>query len=225
MWCIPDVTPEFIKRMEHILELYEKPYTPEEPIICIDEKSKQLLKDSRKEKPTEKGKAKRKDYEYERNGTRNIFVAVEPKEGFRKIQVTKKRKKPDFAKFIRSLVKLKQYRDTKKIHIVLDNLNTHFEKSFYETFSQKEAEDILEKIEFHYTPKHASWLNMAEIEIGIMERQCTKGRMGTEEKLRKHLHAWKKRRNAQKEKIQWRFTRQDARKKFKYALYEPAKLS
>jgi triosephosphate isomerase len=118
MWCIPDVTPEFIKRMEHILELYEKPYTPEEPIICFDEKSKQLIKDTRETNNT-KG-IKRRDYEYERGGTRNMFVTVEPKGGFRTVKVTKKRKKDDFAKEIRRIINLKRYRKAKKIHIVLD---------------------------------------------------------------------------------------------------------
>lgn len=220
MWCIPDVTPEFVERMEHILKLYEKLYDSNEPIICIDEKSKQLLEDTRVSKEGKEGKVKRRDYEYKRNGTQNIFVAIEPKGGFRVTRVTTKRKKKDFAKFIRSITRLKRYQDSKKIHVVLDNLNTHFAKSFYETFSKEEAGDILKKIAFHYTPKHASWLNMAEIEIGIMDRQCIRGRIGTVERLRKQLNAWKNERNKQQAKIHWKFTRKDAREKFKYTVWE-----
>jgi len=219
MWCIPDVTPEFVERMEHILGLYERSYNPKEPIICVDEKSKQLLQDTRT-RIIQKNGVTRSDYEYKRNGTQNIFVAVEPKGGFRKVSVTKKRKKKDFAQFIQDITHLKRYEYAKTIHIVLDNLNTHFAKSFYETFAKKEAEKVLKKVQFHYTPKHASWLNMAEIEIGIMDRQCTKGRMESQEKLKKNLRAWTKSRNKHKAKIHWRFTRENARKKFKYERYE-----
>lgn len=222
MWCIPNVTPEFIERMEHILELYEKPYNKKEPIICMDEKSKQLLEDTRIGKIQKNG-VTRKDYEYKRNGTQNIFVAVEPKGCFRITKVTNKRKKEDFAKFIRSLTNIKRYENAETIHIVLDNLNTHFEKSITETFEKEEAERILKRIQFHYTPKHASWLNMAEIEIGIMDRQCTKGRMESKEKLKKNLKIWEKSRNERKATIQWKFTRKDARKKFKYEPYEADK--
>ena len=140
--------------MEDVLNLYEKPYNFAEPVICVDEKSKQLLQDKQKPVKARKGKLRRADYEYRRNGTRNIFLSVEPKAGQRQLKVTRHRKKPDFAQFIKELSK--KYSRTEKIHIVVDNLNTHFEKSFYETFSQTEADNILKKIEFHYTPKHAS---------------------------------------------------------------------
>jgi len=222
MWCIPKVTPEFIKRMEDVLDLYEKPYNPNKPVICFDEKSKQLIESARKSKPTKAGSPKRTDYEYERNGTRNIFMAVEPKAGFRKTKVTKHRKCPDFAKFIKELLTFNGYQNAKKIHIVLDNLNTHFEKSFYKTFPETEAKRISDRIEFHYTPKHASWLNMAEIEIGIMDRQCIGKRIPDKKSLVKNISAWRKDRNKQQIKINWKFTKQEARKAFKY---EPAKLS
>lgn len=162
--------------MYDLLDLYAKEYDPKEPILCTDEKSKQLLQNKKDPIPMRTGRCERYDYEYQRNGTRNIFVAVEPKGGWRTASVTKHRKKPDFAQFIRSIVNHRRYQNAVKIHLVLDNLNTHFPASFFETFSYKEAKRILKKIVFHYTPKHASWLNMAEIELNIMDRECIGGR-------------------------------------------------
>ena len=170
MWCIAKITPEYLTRMYDLLELYAKPYDPEYPVICIDEKSKQLLGENKSPIPMKPGKPGKYDYEYKRQGTRNIFVCVEPLAGKRKIRVTKRRTKKDFAEFVQGLEK--DYSEAKKIHIVLDNLNTHFESSFYETFNKKEAKRILKKIQFHYTPKHASWLDMAEIEINVLSNQC-----------------------------------------------------
>ena len=216
MWCVPEITIEFKERMEGVLTLYEKPYNPKEPVICFDEKSKQLLKDTKKTKQTKEGKPRRKDYEYERNGTKNIFVTVEPKEGFRSVSVTERRTREDFAKEMERIITLKRYRKVKRMHIVLDNLNTHFEKSIREIFSKKKSNRILRKIEFHHTPKHASWLNMAEMEIGVMEKQCTKGRVGSKEGLQKKISIWQKARNRKKAKINWKFTVEDARRKFKY---------
>jgi len=216
MWCVPNLTPEFIKRMENLLRLYSKPYNPQKPIICIDEKSKQLLEETRIGTNTKAKKPRRRDYEYKRNGTKNIFVAIEPKGGHREVTVTKRRTKPDFAKEIRRIVDLPRYEASKKIHFVVDNLNTHFKKSFYETFEKEEAERILSKIQFHYTPKHASWLNMAEIEIGILDRQCIKVRIPTEKKLKSQIRSWKKERNKNKAMIFWKFTVKEARAKFKY---------
>lgn len=203
--------------MEDVLNLYEKPYNPIEPVICVDEKSKQLIQDTRKSFKAEKNKLKRIDYEYRRNGTRNIFLAVEPKAGKRRLKVTHCRKKPDFAQFIKELAK--NYSHAEKIHIVADNLNTHFEKSFYETFSKTEADHILKRIKFHYTPKHASWLNMAEIELSIAGRQCLNRRISTEEKLKQEIRYWQSYRNRKKIIIQWKFTVKDARKKFKYRMH------
>ncbi len=205
MWCIPEITPEFTKRMEDILELYARPYDPKEPVICFDEKSKQLLKDTRPVKNTKAGKPRWRDYEYERNGTRNIFVTVEPKGGHREVTVTKQRKKPDFAKEIQRIIELPRYKNVTTIHIVLDNLNTHFEKSFLETFGEEETRRIMSRIRFHYTPKHASWLNMAEIEIGTLSRQSIQGRIPTEEKLVEKARLWQERRNdAQATKLEVR---------------------
>ena len=143
-----------------------------------------------------------------------LAVAVEPKAGWRRATATRHRKKPDFAKFIRDLVSARRYRNADKIRLVLDNLNTHFAASFYETFPKEEAERILKKVEFHYTPAHASWLNMAEIELNVMDRECLGGqRMPDEGTLKRALAAWQKRRNKAKRKIEWKFTRQDADKK------------
>lgn len=222
MWCIPKVTPEFIERMEDVLALYEKPYNPREPVICFDEKSKQLLRHIRLMVPPEPGRLRRYDYEYKRNGTRNIFIAVEPKGGYREATVTNRRTKQDFAYEMKRIAKLPRYGIAKKIHIVLDNLNVHFEKSLSETFGEKQAQTIMSRIQFHYTPKHASWLNMAEIEIGILNRQCIRGRIPTEETLRKKIGAWQAERNRKGATINWKFNAGDARNVFHY---ESAKLS
>ena len=183
MWCIGKIDAQYRERMYDIAELYGRPYNPLEPVVGTDEKSKQLLENIHQELF---GKIKKTDYEYKRNGTRNIFVAVEPLAGRRFVQVTKHRKKADFANYIKILVD-DIYKDATKIHLVLDNLNTHFKKSFIETFGDEEARRILDKIEFHYTPKHASWLNVAEIEIGIMDKQCLNRRIPTEEKMTNEL--------------------------------------
>lgn len=214
MWCVPKVDNQFKERMEDVLNLYAKPYNPAEPVICVDEKSKQLLQDKRKPLRAKEGKLRRSDYEYVRNGTKNIFLSVEPKAGKRYLKVTDHRKKPDFARFIKEISE--KYDGAEKIHIVADNLNTHFKKSFYETFIQTEADDILRKIAFHYTPKHASWLNMAEIELSIAGRQCINQRIPTEERLKREIKYWQDYRNEKKMTIQWKFTAKDARKKFKY---------
>ena len=202
--------------MEDVLDLYEKPYNAKEPVICFDEKSKQLIADTREIQLAKEGKPKRRDYEYKRNGTRNIFVTVEPKGGHREITVTKRRTRADFAKEIQRIVDLPRYADALKVHIVLDNLNTHFEKSLIETLKKEESERLISKIQFHHTPKHASWLDMAEIEIGILDRQCLKGRISTETKMKTKIEAWKKVRNENGAKINWKFTTKDARVKFKY---------
>jgi hypothetical protein len=219
MWCIAEITPEYRKRMYDLLDLYEEAYDPQYPVVCVDEKSKQLLGDTRVSYPMKPkrldpptpGSPEKCDYEYKRNGTRNIFVAVEPKGGKRKLQVTERRGKKEFARFIQGLIVA--YPEATKIRIVVDNLNTHFEKSFYETFTEEEAKKILEKIEFHYTPKHASWLNMAEIEINSMSNQYLRQRIQTEEKLIETVRSCEQNRNNEKLKIIWKFTKQDADKK------------
>lgn len=212
MWCIAKITPEYRQRMYRLLDLYEEKYNPNYPVICIDEKSKQLIEEKRTPIFMKPGSPEKYDYEYKRNGTRNIFVAVEPKGGRRIITVTKTRKKNDFANFVREVVKNKYERAT-EIRIVLDNLNTHFQKSFYETFAKKDAKRILSKITFCYTPKHGSWLNMAEIEINIMDRECLGKRIGNEKLLKQQIKSWTKERNKLRKKIIWKFTKQHADKK------------
>ena len=212
MWCITKLTKEYRRRMYRILDLYIRPYCAHTPTICIDEKSKQLIMDTRKPIPMKPGKPEKVDYEYKRNGTRNIFVAVEPLAGNHIVKVTKKRTKKDFALFVKRLV-THTYKAAKKINIVCDNLNTHFEKSFYETFSKPEADNILQRINFYYTPKHASWLNMAEIEINMLQQECLSRRIPTDNELKSELQDWEQRANLQKRKINWSFTKRDAYKK------------
>ena len=198
--------------MYTLLDLYEEPYDPRKPVIGVDEKPKQLIEDSRPPIPMKPGKPERYDYEYIRNGKANIFMAVEPKHGKRFTKVTWQRTNIDFAEFMQELVSLYPYAE--KLRIPIDNLSTHSKKAFYDTFSKEEADRILSKLEFHYTPKHASWLNVAEIEIGVMDNECTDRRMKNISFLKSEVQAWTKRRNKERRKIDWRFTRQKADKKF-----------
>jgi len=211
MWCIQEITPEFRRRMYGILDLYQEPYDSRSPLIGVDEKPKQLIEDSRSPIPMQPGKTEKYDYEYIRNGKANIFMAVEPKHGRRNTKVTWQRTNRDFAQFMGELVLLYPYAD--KLRIILDNLSTHSKKAFYETFEQEQADKILSKLEFHYTPKHASWLNVAEIEIGVMDGECTDRRMKNISFLKKEVGAWTKRRNNERCTVDWRFTREDADKK------------
>src|SRR5450759_2016581 len=194
MWCIQTIDSEYRKRIYDILDLYEEDYDPKRPLVCLDEKPKQLLGDRRTPIPIKPGSPEKYDYEYVRNGTANIFVAVEFKAGKRVTQVTQRRTRMDFAEFMKILI-TKNYSEAEIVRLVTDNLNIHNEKSFYETFGEEEAKQILEKIEFHYTPKHASWLNAAEIEINVMDTECTKRRIGNIGTLTNEVAAWMKRRN------------------------------
>ena len=212
MWCIQTIDALYRERMYDLLDLYEEPYNPLKPIVCFDEKPKQLLGETRIPIPMKPGSPEKYDYEYIRNGTANVFVAVEIKAGKRLTQVTKRRTMKDFALFIRNLVD-KEYPDVEVIRIIADNLNTHKKKSFFETFSDDEAERILNKIEFHHSPKHGSWLNAAEIEINVMDIECTGRRIGDIETLTREVGAWTNSRNEQKKKINWKFTRDKADKK------------
>jgi hypothetical protein len=202
----------FRERMYDILDLYEEPYDLKRPLIALDEKPKQLLRDSRKAISMKPGSPEKYDYEYIRNGTATIFMAVEFKAGKRLTQVTRRRTKQDFASFVKRLIDT-EYSQADVIRLVVDNLNTHKDKAFYETFTKDEAERILKKVEFHYTPKHASWLNAAEIEINVMDIECTGRRIGDIKTLAREVGAWTRRRNDQKKKIDWKFTRDKADKK------------
>ena len=212
MWCIQTIDSEFRKRMYDVLYLYEEDYDPKRPIVCLDEKPKQLIEDKRKPIPMKPGSTEKYDYEYIRNGTANIFMAVEFKAGKRVTQVTERRTMTDFAQFMKVLV-IDEYSETEVVRVVSDNLNIHKEKAFYEAFSEDEAKKILKKIEFHYTPKHASWLNAAEIEIGVMDEECTDRRIGDIGKLTNEVAAWTKRRNENRKKINWKFTKKTADEK------------
>lgn len=209
MWCIGRLTEEYRQRMYDLLDLYARPFRPGEPVICLDEKSKQLLKDSRTPLPIRPGVPVRQDYEYVRGGTCNLFVAVEPKGGRRTVLVTDRRAKPDFVAFVQYLLNT-VYAKARRVHLVMDNLNTHFRKCFDEVLGVKAAKALLRRVVFHYTPKHASWLNMAEIEIGILDRQCLDRRLPDRATLVAEVDAWQRRRNADQCGITWSFTRQDA---------------
>jgi hypothetical protein len=213
MWVIPKITLEFIERMLDILEVLKRPYDLHFPVVCMDEKSKQLLQETRQFLGMSPGKPKRIDYEYKRNGTVNIFVAVEPKGGKRIARVTSHRKKWDYAFFIKFLV---DYIYPHAITIVLieDNLNTHTKKSLIDTFGETEGNRLADKIEWHFTPKHASWLDPAEIEIHSLETICLNKRIGTFHDMTIEVAAYVKERNQYKCGINWQFTREKAIEKF-----------
>ncbi len=212
MWCIGVISEQYRQRMYELLELYARPYNSQEPVICIDEKTKQLVRDSRAPLPMKPGAAAKQDYEYVRAGTCNVFVAVEPKGKRRVVAVTARRTKPDFVGFVQPLLE-RTYASARKVHLVLDNLNTHFRCCFEEVLGRCAARALLRRVQFHYTPKHASWLNMAEIEINVLERQCLDRRLLDESTVRCEINAWQRRRNAEGCGIDWTFTRQDADRK------------
>ena len=203
---------DFVAHMEDVLDLYAEPYDPQRPVVCFDETSTQLLADTRAPLPTMPGRPKREDYEYVRAGTRNLFLTCEPRRGWRHVEITQRRTKEDFAHQMRGLVD-EAYPDVPVIRLVLDNLNTHRTASLYETFPAPEARRIAKRLEFHYTPKHGSWLNMAEIEFSVLARACLRGRNGDENGLERAVSANVSERNAIGAAINWRFTAQDARRK------------
>jgi len=209
MWCVGRLTEEYRQRMYTLLDLYARPFQSDEPVVCVDEKSKQLLQQSRTPLPIKPGTPMKMDYEYIRAGTCNLFVAVEPKGGRRTVRVTDHRAKTDFVAFVQHLLE-QVYATAQRVHLVMDNLNTHFRKCFEEVLGIKEAHALLDRVEFHYTPKHASWLNMAEIEIGILDRQCLDRRLPDQATLTAEVDAWQTRRNTEHRCIDWAFTRQDA---------------
>ncbi len=200
--------------MEDVLEVYQRPYNPKKPQVCMDEGSKQLLADTRERLPMQKGQPERYDYEYEREGTASLFIATEPLTGRRVVAVTERRTRLDWAQFVRDLIQV-QYPEAEKIVLVMDQLNTHSPASFYEAFPAEEARRLTEKLEIHSTPKHGSWLNMAEIELSVLARQCLGERVSSREELEQRVAAWQDQRNQAVSQINWRFTTQDARIKLK----------
>lgn len=215
MWCIPELTPEYIERMETILDIYERGDCENRPLICLDEKPIALFEDSRPAELMEPGQTKKVDYEYVRNGTANVFMAVEPFAGKYSVQVTENRTGDKFAQFLKDM-SLK-YKSATKIVLIMDNLNIHKKSSLEKTFGQKEADEIWEKFEVHYTPKHASWLNQAEIAIGMYSRQCLgKTRIPSIEVLKKKTKSWSEFINGKAVTINWTFNKQVAREKMGY---------
>jgi hypothetical protein len=214
MWCVGVLTNEYRRRMYELLALYARPFRRTEPVVCLDEKSTQLLAHSRVPLAMRKGIPLRQDYEYVRGGTCNLFVAVEPQAGRRTVEVTPRREKIEFFAFVSRLVK-QVYRSAHRIHLVVDNLNTHFRKCFDDVLGKRAASQLLRRVQFHYTPKHASWLNMAEIEIGILTRQCLNQRVPNISTLAVEVDHSQRRRNSEICTIQWSFTRQDADKKMR----------
>jgi DDE superfamily endonuclease len=214
MWCIGTLTEEYRLRMYDLLELYAEPLRISEPVICIDEKSLQLLAHSRAPLPMLSHTPTKVDYEYVRKGTTNLFVAVEPLAGTRTVAVTQHRGKTDFVAFVGELL-TSTYAKACRVHLVLDNLNIHFKKSFEDVLGKSAATKLLRRVRFHHTPKHASWLNMAEIEIGILTRQCLDRRIPTLQALQHEVDAWQFARNTLRRTIEWKFTRQDADQKLR----------
>ena len=212
MWCIGEITQEYRRRMYELLALYARPFDPREPVVCIDEKSLQLIGHSRTPLPMAPGVIAKDDYEYVRKGTSNLFVAVEPKAGQREVSVTEHRGKVDFVEFIASLLG-GVYATARRVHLVLDNLNIHFRKCFDDVLGRRAADKLLRRVQFHYTPKHASWLNMAEIEIGILTRQCLDRLLADRQTLQHEVDSWQRARNATGQTIEWTFTRQDVDRK------------
>jgi len=214
-WCIPPKADgDFVCRMEDVLATYALPHDPATPLICMDEASKQLIAEIATPLPPRPGQPRGVDYEYERRGVSSLFMLCEPLTGWRHVEVTDRRTKKDWAACIRDLVD-KYYPQAQKIRLVLDNLNTHTGASLYEAFPPHEARRILERLEFHYTPKHASWLNMAEIEIGIMNRQCLDRRIDDVNVMRHEVAVWEEKRNTARSRIHWTFTIASARVKLK----------
>ena len=201
--------------MEDVLDVYVRPPDPARPLVCMDEASKQLVKEMRPSRPAQLGHPARYDAEYERAGVRNLFLAVAPLEGWRTVQVTEQRTRTDWATFLRELAD-SIYPTAERIVVVLDNLNTHGPASFYEAYPPGEARRLAERFEFHYTPKHGSWLNMAEIELSVLSRQCLDRRIADAPTLEGQVAAWTARRNAAHTTIDWQFTTENARIKLQH---------
>lgn len=212
MWCIPQVNGAYVARMEDVLDLYAEAPDPERPVVCFDETPVQLIGEVRQPIPAEPGQLERYDYEYRRNGTVNLFVFLDVNRPWRKVKVTKQRTARDYAHCMRDLVDV-HFPTATCIRVVQDNLSTHTAGALYEAFPPNEARRILRRLEFHYTPKHASWLNMVEIEIGALSSQCLNRRIDDAERLISEIAAWEHQRNAAGARINWMFTTDKARAK------------
>jgi transposase len=212
MWCIPQVDGAYVARMEDVLDLYAETPDPLRPVVCFDESPTQLIGELRQPIPAAPGQLERYDYEYRRNGTMNLFVFLDAHKPWRAVKVTEHRANRDFAECMRELVDI-HYPQAEQIRVVLDNLSTHSAAAIYETFPAPQARHILRRLDFHYVPKHASWLNMVEIEIGVLRSQCLDRRIGERDELLAEIAAWQRQRNAEGARINWMFTTQRARTK------------
>ena len=224
MWCIPHVDGEYVARMEDVLDLYAETQNPARPLVCFDETPIQLIGEVRQPVPAQPGQRERYDYEYRRNGTANLFVTFDPHRGWRNVKVTDRRAAVDYAHCMRDLVDV-HYPDAACIRVVQDNLSIHKPGALYEAFAPAEARRILRRLEFHFTPKHASWLNMVECEISVLQRQCLGRRIDDPKRLRNEIAAWQKRRNKTQARIKWMFTTDKARAKLGRAYPATAKES
>lgn len=215
MWCVAEVDDEYKEKMEDVLAVYEKKYDSKEPVVCLDERPLVLHADVREPEASRPGKIARRDGEYKRNGTANAFCAVEPKAGRHFTKITKTRKAWQFARMVEEIVR--SYPRVRTVHLVMDNLNTHNNKSLIRYFGERRGKKLWAKITPHYTPRHGSWLNQAEIEISMFSRQCLgKVRVADLDAMKARARAWNRRMNRDQVKINWTFTRKKAREKFKY---------
>jgi transposase len=220
MWCVPKIDGEYVARMENVLDLYAEPPDPKYPVVCLDESPVQLIGEVREPIAAAPGQIERVDYEYRRCGTVNLFVAVDAHRPWRKVSVTQQRTAQDYAERLRELVDV-DYPGATCIRVVQDNLSTHTPGALYEAFPAPEAHRLLERLEFHYTPKHASWLNMVEIEIGVLKGQCLDRRIDNRTELEREVAAWERRRNAAGARVNWMFTTEKARAKMGRAYPKP----
>jgi hypothetical protein len=221
MWCIPQVDGEYVARMEDVLDLYAEEPDPKRPVVCFDESPTQLIGEVRQPIPAEPGQIERYDCEYKRNGTANLFIFLDAHRPWREVKVTDRRAAEDFAACMRELTDV-HFPEAERIRVVLDNLSTHSAGALYQAFPPCEARRVLRRLEFHHVPKHASWLNMVEIEIGVLRSQCLDRRIATREQLVSEIAAWKRQRNASGARIKWMFTTEKARAKMGRAYPEPA---
>jgi transposase len=220
MWCIPEVNGEYVARMEDVLDLYAEAPDPQRPVVCFDESPIQLIGETRQPLPATPGQVARVDYEYRRNGTVNLFVMLDAHRPWRRVKATDQRTACDFAQCMRELVEV-DYPRAERIRVVMDNLSTHTPGALYEVFPAAQAHRLLQRLEFHYTPKHASWLNMVEIEIGVLKGQCLDRRIADRERLEQEIAAWEGQRNAAGARTIWMFTTEKARAKMGRAYPKP----
>lgn len=220
MWCIPEVDAEYVARMEDVLDLYNEAPDPKRPVVCFDESPTQLIGEVRQPIAAKPGKLERFDCEYRRNGTANLFVFLDAHKSWRHVKVTNRRAATDFASCMRDLADL-HFPKAEKIRVVLDNLSTHSASALYQTFPAPQARRILRRLEFHHTPRHASWLNMVEIEIGVLRSQCLDRRLDSRELLVREIAAWQRQRNNSGARINWMFTPEKARAKMARAYPNP----